>query len=144
MTGKSEEPLHFYMVANNITDSAKKQSILLTIWGDQTFKLLRSLVPDGKLDADDITNDSLVRLLKLLYKKLSCISSTSILVLGSHLNPSPTTLQLFKSSQWTVTSAWKRCCVIIWFAASTTKASNTSYCLKVTSHTRMLLPSLSP
>ena len=87
------------MVANNITDSAKKQSILLTIWGDQTFKLLRSLVPDGKLDADDITNDSLVRLLKLLYKKLSCISSTSILVLGSHLNPSPTTLQLFKSSQ---------------------------------------------
>ena len=64
-----EEPLHFYMVANNITDSAKEQSILLTIWGDQTFKLLWSLVPNGKLDADDITYDSLVRLLKSLYKK---------------------------------------------------------------------------
>ena len=57
------------MVANNITDSAKERSILLTVWGDQTFKLLRSLVPNGKLDADDITYDSLVRLLKSLYKK---------------------------------------------------------------------------
>jgi len=64
-----EEQLRFYMVANNITDAAKKRSILLTVCGDQTFKLLRSLVPDGKLDADDITYDSLVGLLKSHYKK---------------------------------------------------------------------------
>ena len=64
-----EEQLRFYMVANNITDPAKKRSILLTVCGDHTFKLLRSLVPDGKLDADDITYDSLVGLLKSHYKK---------------------------------------------------------------------------
>ena len=55
-----EEQLRFYMVANNITDTAKKRSILLTFCGDQTFKLLRTLVPDGKLDADDITFDSVI------------------------------------------------------------------------------------
>jgi len=64
-----EEQLRFFMVANNITDAAKKRSILLTVCGDHTFKLLRSLVPDGKLDADDITYDSLVGLLKSHYKK---------------------------------------------------------------------------
>ena len=64
-----EEQLRFYMVANNITDAAKKRSILLTVCGDQTFKLLRSLVPDGKLDADDITFNSLLGLLKSHYKK---------------------------------------------------------------------------
>ena len=52
-----EEQLHFYMVANNITDSAKRW-ILLTVCGDQTFKLLQSLGPDSKLDADDIAYDS--------------------------------------------------------------------------------------
>ena len=95
-----EEQLRFCMVANNITDSAKERLILLTVCGDQTFKLLQSLVHDGKLDADDITYDSLVGLLKSHYKKKQlCISSTSILVLGSHPSPSPTTLQLSKSSQ---------------------------------------------
>ena len=64
-----EEQLRFYMVANNITDATKKRSILLTVCGEQTFKLLRSLVPDGKLDADGITYDSLVELLKSHYKK---------------------------------------------------------------------------
>ena len=64
-----EEQLRCYMIANNITDSAKKRSILLTVCGDQTFKLLQSLVPDGKLDADDLTYDSLVGLLKSHYKK---------------------------------------------------------------------------
>ena len=64
-----EEQLRFYMVANGIDDGAKKCSILLTVCGDQTFKLLRSLVPDGKLDADGITYDSLVELLKSHFKK---------------------------------------------------------------------------
>ena len=68
-----EEQLHFYMVANNITNTAKKWSILLTACGDQTFKLLRSLVPNGKLDADDVTFDSLVGLLKSHYKKQSVV-----------------------------------------------------------------------
>ena len=53
-----EEQLCFYMVAN-ITDAAKKRSILRTVCGDQTFKLLRTLVTDGKLDADDITYTTL-------------------------------------------------------------------------------------
>lgn len=57
------------MVANNVTDATKKRSILLTACREQTFKLLRSLVPNGKLDADDITYDSLVQLLHSHYKK---------------------------------------------------------------------------
>ena len=45
-----EEKLRFYLAANDITDGAKKRSILLTVCGDSTFRLLRSLVPEGKLD----------------------------------------------------------------------------------------------
>ena len=52
------------MVANNITDAAKKQLILLTVCGNQTFKPLQSLVHYGKLNADNITLNSLVGLLK--------------------------------------------------------------------------------
>ena len=63
------EELRFYLLANNITDATKKRSILLTVCGDQTFKLLRSLVPDSKLDADDVTYDMLVTLLKTLFGK---------------------------------------------------------------------------
>ena len=64
-----EEKLQFYFAANGITDAARKRSILLTVCGDPTFKLLRSLVPDGKLDAEDVTYDSLVELLKDHYTK---------------------------------------------------------------------------
>ena len=64
-----EEKLHFYMDANGITDAKKKRSILLTVCGDSTFKLLRSLVPGGKLDADEVTFDSLMKLLKSHYGK---------------------------------------------------------------------------
>ena len=97
-----KEQLHFYMVANNITDAAKKWSIVLTVCGDQTFKLLRSLVPDGKLDADDITYDSLVGLLKSHYKKKQSVvvlDSTSIPMQGCRPTSLPTTLQLSESSQ---------------------------------------------
>ncbi len=52
--------------ANNIA-AAKKRAILLTVCGDSTFKLLCSLVPDGKLDAEGVTYDSLVELLKGHY-----------------------------------------------------------------------------
>ena len=64
-----EEQLRFYMVANGINDATKKRSILLTVCGEQTFELLRSLVPGGKLDAEDVTYDSLVGLLQSHYKK---------------------------------------------------------------------------
>ena len=64
-----EEKLRFYLSANDITDAKKKPSILLTVCGDSTFKLLRSLVPEGKLDAEAVTYDSLVALLKSHYKK---------------------------------------------------------------------------
>ena len=64
-----EERLRFYMAANNITDATLQRSILLTVCGEQTFRLLRSLVPEGKLDADGITYDSLVGLLQSHYKK---------------------------------------------------------------------------
>ena len=64
-----EEQLRFYMVANGIDDGARKRSILLTVCGDQTFKLLRSLVPDGKLGVEGVTYDSLVELLKSHFKK---------------------------------------------------------------------------
>ena len=78
----------------------------------------------------------------------SCTGSTSILMLGSRPSPSPPTWQLSESSQRTVTlarkNAWKKCYVIVWSVASTTKASNASYCLKVTAHTRALWHTLSP
>ena len=64
-----KEQLRFYMVANGITDATKKRSILLTVCGEHTFKLLWSLVPGGKLDVEDVTYDSLVGLLQSHYKK---------------------------------------------------------------------------
>ena len=76
-----EEQLRFYMVANNISDPTKKRSILLTVCGEQTFKLLRSLVPDGKLDGDDVSYESLVALLRAHYKK-----KQSVVVHRFHFN----------------------------------------------------------
>ena len=64
-----EEKLQFYFVADGIADAIKKRSILLTSCGDSTFKLLRSLVPDGQLDAEAVTYTTLVDLLKAHYTK---------------------------------------------------------------------------
>lgn len=64
-----EEKLQFYFSANEIDDPLRKRSILLTVCGDSTFKLLRSLGPDGKLDAEAVTYQSLVDLLKAHYSK---------------------------------------------------------------------------
>ena len=69
-----KEQLQFYMVANNFSDPTKKPSILLTVCGEQTFKLLCSLVPDGKLDGDDISYESLVVLLYAHYKKQQSVA----------------------------------------------------------------------
>ena len=139
------------MVANHITDSDKKQSILLPVCGDQTLKLLRSLVPDGKLDADDITYDSLVGLLKSHYKKKQSIVMHWFNFNTRVRKPSESIAnyiaalrELTMNCNFGSKNTWKKCCAIIWSAASNTKTSNASYCLKVTSHTRMLWPSLSP
>ena len=61
------ERLQYYFVTNDMTDAAKKRAILLTVCGAPTYKLLRSLVPDGKLDGDSATYDSLVKLLTDYY-----------------------------------------------------------------------------
>ncbi len=44
------ERLQYYLVANGVTEVAKKRAILLTVCGAQAYKLLRSLVDDGKVD----------------------------------------------------------------------------------------------
>ena len=53
-----EEQLSFYMQANGITDAAKKRSILLTVCGEQTFKLLRSVGSQEHLE--EMLHDRLV------------------------------------------------------------------------------------
>ncbi len=64
-----EQQLCFYMQANGITDAKKKRSIHLTVCGDQTFKRLHLLVPNGKLDIDSITYNSYIDLFKSHYKQ---------------------------------------------------------------------------
>ena len=52
-------------MANDVTEAAKKRSILLTVCGTPTYKLLRSLVEGGKLDS--VSYAGLVKLLKEHY-----------------------------------------------------------------------------
>ena len=61
------ERLQHYFVANNLDAAKKKWAILLTVCGAPTYKLFRSVVPDGKLDGDGAMHDSLVKLLKDYY-----------------------------------------------------------------------------
>jgi len=51
--------LQFYVVVNGIEGATKKCSVLLTVCGDSTFKLLCSLVPEGKMDANETVERSL-------------------------------------------------------------------------------------
>ena len=39
-----------YFVANDVVDTDKKRSILLSACGSATYKIIRNLVEDGKLD----------------------------------------------------------------------------------------------
>jgi len=57
------ERLQHYFVVNDTLDAGKKQSILFTVCGASTYKLPHSLVPNGKLDSETATYDSLVKLL---------------------------------------------------------------------------------
>ena len=45
------ERLEHYFTVNDVTEAAKKRAILLTVCGTPTYKVLRSLVMDGKLDS---------------------------------------------------------------------------------------------
>ena len=71
------ERLHYYFLANGVTEAAKKHSILLTVCGAPTFQLLRSLVQP---------------------KELSAVTYTELLaVLESHYDPAPLTIvQLYR------------------------------------------------
>ena len=60
-----EERLRHYFVANGVEDAGKKRSILLTVCGTPTYKLLRSLVEVGELNTKSF--DELARLLKEHY-----------------------------------------------------------------------------
>ena len=73
------ERLQHYLIANDVTDAGKKRSILLTVCGTPTYKLLRSLVKDGNLDTTSY--DDLVKLLKDHYNL-----KTSVIVRRFHFN----------------------------------------------------------
>lgn len=60
-----EERLQHYFIANDVNDAAKKRSILLTVCGAATYRLLRSLVNDGAVG--NASYDELVLLLKTHY-----------------------------------------------------------------------------
>jgi len=84
------ERLQHYFIANDVTDAGKKRSILLTVCGTPTYKLLRSLVKDGNLDtrcgigsghARLTSYDDLVKLLKDHYNL-----KTSVIVRRFHFN----------------------------------------------------------
>ena len=45
------ERLQHYFIANDVEEESKKRSILLTVCGATTYKLIRSLAPAGNLDA---------------------------------------------------------------------------------------------
>ena len=59
------ERLKHYFVANKVTDAEQKASILLAVCGTQAYKLLRSLVPDNKLEG--VSFEELSKLLKDHY-----------------------------------------------------------------------------
>jgi hypothetical protein len=54
-----------YFVANDVADAAKKRSILLSACGPSTYKVIRNLVEDGKLDTTSY--DDIVKLVKGYY-----------------------------------------------------------------------------
>ena len=59
------ERLHFYFDANDIVDSGKKRSILLTVCGPSTYQLLKSLVqPCTPMEK---TYDEIVEMLKIHF-----------------------------------------------------------------------------
>ena len=58
------ERLIHYFIANDVQEEAKKRSILLTVCGATTYKLIRSLAPDG---LDSMSYADMVKLVKDYY-----------------------------------------------------------------------------
>ena len=54
-----------YFIANDVADADKKRSILLSACGPATYKVIRNLVEDGKLDTTSY--DDIVKLVKGYY-----------------------------------------------------------------------------
>ena len=59
------ERMKHYFVANDMTDADKKRSILLSACGPATYKVIRNLVEEGKLDT--MPYDDIVKLVKNYY-----------------------------------------------------------------------------
>ena len=59
------ERMKHYFVANDVTDADKKRSILLSACGPATYKVIRNLVEEGKLDTTPY--DDIVKLVKNYY-----------------------------------------------------------------------------
>ena len=59
------ERMKHYFVANDVTDADKKHSILLSACGPATYKVIRNLVEEGKLDT--MPYDDIVKLVKNYY-----------------------------------------------------------------------------
>ena len=59
------ERMRHYFVANDVTDADKKRSILLSACGPATYKVIRNLVEEGKLDTTPY--EEIVKLVKSYY-----------------------------------------------------------------------------
>jgi hypothetical protein len=103
-----QEKLQFYFDANRIEEASKKHSILLTVCGDPTFKLLHSLVPDGKLNADAVTymySLTCSRLITVPNDPPSSIVSISTPAPGSQRRQLLTMLQHYETLLLTASTA---------------------------------------
>ena len=54
--------MNYYFVSNDVADGAKKRSILLSPCGAMTYKNIRDLVEEDKLDMT--SHDDIVKLVK--------------------------------------------------------------------------------
>ena len=80
------EQLNFYFIANGVTTDEKKRSILLSNCGSATFKLIKSLLDEGKMGTTPYKN--LVELVQTYYQPKPSVIVHSILAQDS------------KESQW--------------------------------------------
>ena len=97
------ERLGHYFVANKVTEEAQKHSILLTVCGTSTYKLLRSLVRPGTLDStsydDLVTRTTITRSLQPSYN-----ASILIAVQDVKMRRSLVSWRLYGSSPYTVST----------------------------------------
>ena len=57
--------MNYYFIANDVNDAAKKRSILLSVCGATTYKVIRNLVQQDKLDTTSYAD--IVKLVKEHY-----------------------------------------------------------------------------